>query len=165
MNDFFTELDSDLLGAPKTPVLPKTPIVQNKPHIPRKNIAPIQKREPRKPAFSEKRQAPIPNHIVEMRSQMMEFWTIVIVFRVDEKTRTLLGNLKLETRWFAHPEEVRELHKMVIKKAKSSYEETMKDIPDIEEKDLLKIIRNDLETLLQNRLSRNPVIIPIILSV
>jgi len=34
---------------------------------------------------------------------------------------------------------------MIIKKSKDVYENTIKDVPDIEEKDLLKIIRTDLE--------------------
>lgn len=90
---------------------------------------------------------------------------MVVVFRVDEKTKTLLGHLKLETRGFVFLDEVREIHKMVIKKARASYEDTVKDIPDIEEKDLLKIIRRDLEIFLQNTINRTPVIIPIIIAV
>jgi mRNA degradation ribonuclease J1/J2 len=54
---------------------------------------------------------------------------------------------------------------MIIKKARASYEDTMKDIPDIEEKDLIKIIRRDMEIFLQYRIERNPVIIPIIMYV
>jgi mRNA degradation ribonuclease J1/J2 len=38
----------------------------------------------------------------------------------------------------------------------------VKDIPDIEEKDFLKIIRTDLETFLSRRIDRTPMIIPII---
>jgi hypothetical protein len=34
---------------------------------------------------------------------------------------------------------------MIIKKSKEIYENTVKDVPDIEEKDLLKLIRTDLE--------------------
>jgi hypothetical protein len=34
---------------------------------------------------------------------------------------------------------------MIIKKAKDIYDNTIKDVPDIEEKDLLKLIRSDLE--------------------
>ena len=84
------------------------------------------------------------------------------MFKADEKTKTLLGHLKLETRGFAHLDEVRELHKAVIKRARGSYEDTIKDVPDIEEKDLIKIIRHDLEIFLAHRMERNPVVVPII---
>lgn len=90
---------------------------------------------------------------------------MTIVFKADEKTKTLLGHLKLETRGFVYLDEVREAHKMIIKRARASYEDTIKDVPDIEEKDLIKIIRHDLEIFLQQKMERNPVIIPIIISV
>lgn len=88
---------------------------------------------------------------------------VVIVFKADEKTKTLLGHLKLETRGFVFSEEVREMHKLIIKKARASYEDTTKDVPDIEEKDLIKIIRRDLEIFILAKIERNPVIIPMIL--
>ena len=77
----------------------------------------------------------------------------------------LLGHLKIETRGLLYVDEVRTVHKMIIKKARASYEDTVKDVPDIEEKDLIKIIRRDLEIFLQYRIERNPVIIPIIVYV
>ena len=64
----------------------------------------------------------------------------------------LLGHLKLETRGLVYLDEVREVHKMIIKRARASYEDTLKDIPDIEEKDLIKIIRRDLETFLLHKI-------------
>lgn len=100
-----------------------------------------------------------------MRTQMMTAGVVTIVFKADEKTQALLGHLKLETRGFVYMEEVREIHKMIIKKARASYEDTLKDIPDIEEKDLLKIIRRDMEIFLTSKIGRNPVIIPIIIYV
>lgn len=77
----------------------------------------------------------------------------------------LLGHVKLETRGFAHPNEVREIHKAIIKRARASYEDTVRDIPDIEERDLTKIIHQDLELFLAQRFERNPVVIPIIICV
>lgn len=105
------------------------------------------------------------SHVIEARAQMMEAGVVTIVFKADEKSRTLLGHLKLETRGLVYLDEVREVHKMIIKKARASYEDTMKDIPDIEEKDLIKIIRRDMEIFLLHKIGRNPVIIPMILSV
>jgi len=51
---------------------------------------------------------------------------------------------------------------MIIKKAKSVYENTIMDVPEIEEKDLLKIIKTDLESYLLQKIDREPMIIPII---
>jgi mRNA degradation ribonuclease J1/J2 len=105
------------------------------------------------------------SHVTDARMQMMQSGVVTLVFKADEKTKTLLGHLKLETRGLVYLDEVREVHKMIIKKARASYEDTMKDIPDIEEKDLIKIIRRDMEIFLQYRIERNPVIIPIIMYV
>ena len=105
------------------------------------------------------------SHVIEARAQMMKSGVVTIVFKADEKTKTLLGHLKLETRGLVYLDEVREAHKMIIKKARASYEDTVKDVPDIEEKDLIKIIRRDLEAFLLYRMERNPLIIPMILYV
>ncbi|MDR2640234.1 MAG: hypothetical protein LBC61_02670 [Candidatus Peribacteria bacterium] len=52
-----------------------------------------------------------------------------------------------------------------MKKAKEVYENLMKDIPDIEEKDLLKIIKDDIEKFLIQKIDRAPMIIPMIMEV
>lgn len=168
MHDFFTELDSDITDVKKTPdshkELPEkvTPIYST----PRYNTAPQQKRpETKERSIIQKSNNTPPNHVIEMRTQMMNAGVVTIVFKADEKTRTLLGHLKLETRGFVYLEEVREAHKMIIKKARASYEDTLRDIPDIEEKDLIKIIRRDLEIFLISKMDRNPVIIPIVIYV
>ena len=90
---------------------------------------------------------------------------LVISYKVDKKTRALLGHLKLETRGFVYLDQVRYTHRLVIKKARELYENTILDVPDIEEKDLLKIIRTDLEKFLFLKLDREPMIIPMITEV
>ena len=168
MNDFFTELDSDLQSPTPSSSMPShrtadagkhTQIHTNK-NIPNRRLS-----QPKKDTISESSSWGVTNHIVEMRSQMMKAGVVVVVFKADEKSKTLLGHLKLETRGFAYVDEVRELHKAIIKKARASYEDTTRDIPDIEEKDLIKIIRRDLEVFLTYKTERTPVVIPMILYV
>ena len=95
----------------------------------------------------------------------MESWVLAIVFKVDIKTKAIIGHLKLESRGLVYLEEVRLVHKMIIKKAKQIYENTVKDVPEIEEKDLVKIIKWDLEVFLSHKIDRTPMIIPIIMEV
>lgn len=102
------------------------------------------------------------SHVIKAREKMMESWVLVIVFKTDSKTKAIIGQLKLESRWLVYLEEVRIIHRLIIKKAKSIYENTVKDVPEIEEKDLLKIIKNDLEAFLSHKIDRTPMIIPII---
>ena len=102
------------------------------------------------------------SHVIQAREQMMNSWVLVLNYQVDRKTRAIIGHIKLETRWLVYVDEVRYIHRIIIKKARESFENTVKDVPDIEEKDLLKLIRSDLESFLQKRIGREPMIIPII---
>jgi ribonuclease J len=105
------------------------------------------------------------SHVIKAREKMMESWVLVIIFKVDAKTKAIIWHLKLESRGLVYLEEVRMVHKIIIKKAKSIYENTVKDVPEIEEKDLVKIIKNDLESFLSHKIDRNPMIIPIVMEV
>ncbi|EKE29486.1 MAG: hypothetical protein ACD_2C00163G0001 [uncultured bacterium (gcode 4)] len=105
------------------------------------------------------------SHIIDARAQMMKSWIVVIVFKVDEKTKSILGPLKIETRGLAYLDEVREVHRMIIKKARTSFEWMIKDVPDVEEKELIKIIKKDVESYLAYKIEREPMVVPIIISV
>jgi ribonuclease J len=105
------------------------------------------------------------SHVIKAREKMMNAWVLVVLFKADTKTKTILGHIKLETRGLVYVDEVRQIHRMIIKKAKDIYENTVKDIPDIEEKDLLKIIKTDMEAFLLQKIDREPMVIPMILEV
>ncbi|MBT3727281.1 hypothetical protein HOG21_06585 [bacterium] len=54
---------------------------------------------------------------------------------------------------------------MIIKKSKELFENTVRDVPDMEDKDIIKILKTDLEKFLLHRLDREPMIIPIVMEV
>jgi mRNA degradation ribonuclease J1/J2 len=81
---------------------------------------------------------------------------------VDKKTKAIIGHIRVETRGLVYVDEVRYIHRIIIKKSREIYENTIKDIPDMEEKDLIKILRTDLETFLLKRIEREPMIIPMV---
>ena len=56
-------------------------------------------------------------------------------YKVDKKSKALLGHVKLETRGLVYIDEVKNTHRSLIKKSKELYENTVKDVPDMEEKD------------------------------
>ncbi|MDD2516198.1 MAG: ribonuclease J [Candidatus Gracilibacteria bacterium] len=103
------------------------------------------------------------SHVIEARAQMMKAGVVVIVFKVFQKTRELDGMLKIESRGLVYLDEVREVHRMIIKKARTSYQQTIKDMPDIEDKDLIKIIRKDVEAYLAYKIDREPMVIPVVM--
>ena len=105
------------------------------------------------------------SHVIKAREKMMNSWVLVISFKVDKKTKAILGHIKLETRGLVYLDEVRFIHRMIIKKSKEVFENTVKDVPDMDEKDLVKILRTDLEKFLLHKLDREPMIIPMITEV
>ncbi|MDD2907849.1 MAG: ribonuclease J [Candidatus Gracilibacteria bacterium] len=105
------------------------------------------------------------SHVIKAREKMMNSGVLVIMFKVDKKTKAILGHIKLESRGLVYLEEVRFIHRMIIKKARDIYENTVKDVPDMEEKDLVKILRDDLEKFLLQKIDREPMIIPMLTEV
>lgn len=103
------------------------------------------------------------SHVIKAREKMMDSWVLVVLYKVDTNTKAVLWNLKIESRWLVYLDEVRLVHKMVHKKAKDVFESTIKDVPDMEEKDLVKIIKSDLEAFVLQKIERTPMIIPIIM--
>ncbi|MCD5380512.1 ribonuclease J [Candidatus Gracilibacteria bacterium] len=105
------------------------------------------------------------SHVITARHKMKEAGVLVVNYRADKKSRALLGHVRLETRGLVYIDEVRSVHRDILKKVKQIYENTIRDIPDIEEKELLKIVRTDLEKYMYYRLDREPMIIPMITQV
>lgn len=105
------------------------------------------------------------SHVMQAREKMMNSWVLVVLYKVDKKTKSIIWHLKIESRWLVYLDEVKLAHKMIIRKAKSIYENTIKDVPEIEEKDLLKIIKTDLEAFIVQKINRSPMIIPIVVEI
>lgn len=190
---FFQELEEEISFGPsniKKPVLPHTPPLQSAPRKPIHTTprTPARSTSPRQEVVHGVRETPQrfskavperkstprpqiesggrmrPDHIKEARDQMSTSGVVVILFVVDANTRTLVRPIKLETRWFAGLDEVREMHRLIIKAVRQLYEETIADIPDIEDKDLIKIIKKDLGAIIVSRFRRDPMIIPVMVS-
>lgn len=105
------------------------------------------------------------SHVIKAREKMMNSGVLVILLKVDKKTKAIIGHIKLESRGLVYLDEVRHIHRNIIKKTRDVYENTIKDVPDMDEKDLLKILRQDLEKFLLQKIDREPMIIPIITEV
>ena len=105
------------------------------------------------------------SHVIKAREKMMNSWVLVILYKIDKRTKAILWHIKLETRGLVYLDEVRQIHRAIIKKSREVFENTVKDIPDIEEKDLVKLIKTDLESFLIKRIDREPMVIPIIMEV
>lgn len=103
------------------------------------------------------------SHVIKARKQMMNSGVLVIVFNINSEDRQILWPIRLETRGLVYLEEVRQIHRIMIKKARAIYENTVADVPEIENKDLTKIIKTDLENYIKKAIDREPMIIPVML--
>ena len=92
---------------------------------------------------------------------MGESGVLIASFLIDSASRTLMQNVHLESRGFLLPTDVRRAHAALVKRARQSYEVTLKDIPDIEDKELSRLIKGDLERTCDNEVSRTPLVIVI----
>ncbi len=102
------------------------------------------------------------SHVIKAREQMMNAWVLVVQLTVDKKSKAILAPLRLETRGLVYVDEVRYLHKVIIKKTREIFENTIKAVPDMDEKDILRILRTDLEQFILKKIEREPMIIPIV---
>jgi len=102
------------------------------------------------------------SHVIKAREQMMNAWVLVVQLTVDKKSKAILAPLRLETRGLVYVDEVRYLHKVIIKKTREIFENTVKAVPDMDEKDILRILRTDLEQFVLKKIEREPMIIPIV---
>ena len=148
---------------PRRPNPPAKPVSQES-HVSRPSARPERPVHEKKPSGNHQKGSES-NHVIQAREQMYEAGVATIVFIVDKDSRAILGPIKLETRGLAHLHEAREIHRFIIKTARTSYEQTVMDVPDIEEKDFLKIIKKDLSRFIVQKFNRDPVIIPVIVSV
>ena len=93
---------------------------------------------------------------------MSEGGIVVVLYIADSQTKSVLFSPRIESRGFFLPHEVREGHKFLLHLARSRYEETLRDVPDIETKDLEKIIKHDIEKAISEKYARSTIIIPLI---
>jgi mRNA degradation ribonuclease J1/J2 len=64
------------------------------------------------------------------------------VFKIDTKSRELVGNIQIESRGFVYSSEVKTIHTQIVEFARAKYNENQKKRMDI--KDNLKQIKEDL---------------------
>ena len=93
---------------------------------------------------------------------MSEQGVIVVTYICDTDSRTLLAPVHLESRGLMLPQNGKALHSQIITSAREFYETALQDIPDIEIKDLNRLLKQDIEKVLREILGRVPCVIVLI---
>ncbi len=89
---------------------------------------------------------------------MSQDGVVALIFKIDTKTRELVGNLQIESRGFVYSSEVKTIHTQIVELARAEYNKNLKKKMEI--KDNLRTIKDLLETEIEKIIWRVPMIIP-----
>ena len=81
-------------------------------------------------------------YVMKARGIMAENGVISLIFKIDTKSKELIGNIQIESRGFVYSSEVKSIHTQIVDFARSKYNENAKRRKEI--KDNLRIIKDDL---------------------
>ncbi|HOQ78679.1 MAG TPA: ribonuclease J [Candidatus Absconditabacterales bacterium] len=97
-------------------------------------------------------------YVIKARSIMAEDGVLALIFKVDAKSKELVGNIQIESRGFVYSSEVKDIHTKVVEFARAKYVENSKRKMPV--KDNLKILKEDLGEFIMQIIGRVPMIMP-----
>ena len=97
-------------------------------------------------------------YVTKARGIMWQDWVVSLIFKIDTKTKELVWNLQIESRWFVYSSEVKPIHTQIVEFARAKYNENLKKKMEIKEN--LRTIKDLLEPEIEKIIWRVPMIIP-----
>ncbi len=97
-------------------------------------------------------------YVTKARGIMWQDGVVSLIFKIDTKTKELVWNLQIESRWFVYSSEVKSIHTQIVEFARAKYNENLKKKMDIKEN--LRTIKDLLEAEIEKIIWRVPMIIP-----
>lgn len=97
-------------------------------------------------------------YVMKARQTMSQDWVLVLVFKIDGKTKQLVGNIQIESRWFVYSSEVKSIHTMIVDFARKEFEKNGRKFKDVRHN--LRLIKEDLTEYTVKTIGREPLIIP-----
>lgn len=97
-------------------------------------------------------------YVIKARGIMAESGVVSLIFKIDTKTKELIWNIQIESRWFVYSSEVKTIHTQIVDFARAKYNDNIKRRMDI--KDNLRIIKEDLGEFITKIIGRVPMIMP-----
>ena len=95
-------------------------------------------------------------YVMKARNIMAESGVVGLIFKVDTKTKELVGNIQIESRGFVYSSEVKKIHTQIVEFARAKYRDNSKKKMEI--KDNLKSIREDLGEYITKIIGRVPML-------
>ncbi len=97
-------------------------------------------------------------YVIKARKIMAEDGVLSLIFKVDTKTRELVGNVQIESRWFVYSSEVQKVHTDIVEYVKKRYYTHLKQTSDV--KMILKMIKDELSSFIEKSIGRVPMLMP-----
>ncbi|MEF2175762.1 MAG: ribonuclease J [Candidatus Absconditabacteria bacterium] len=97
-------------------------------------------------------------YVMKARRIMSEDGMITLIFKVDSKNKSLVGNIQIESRGFVYSQEVKKVHTNIVEYVKKRYYHYLDKKDTV--KDILKILKEELSEHLTKTIGRVPMIIP-----
>ncbi len=97
-------------------------------------------------------------YVIKAREIMSGDGVLNLIFKVDTKSKQLVGNIQIESRGFVYSSEVKHIHTKVVEFARAKYNENLKRSKDV--KTNLKQIKESLGEYITKIIDRTPMIVP-----
>lgn len=97
-------------------------------------------------------------YVVKARHIMAQNGIVSFIIKVDTQTKQLVGNIQIESRWFVYSSEVKNIHTQIVEFVRSKYNQNAKR--NMEVRDNLRIIKDDLGGFINKVIGRTPMIVP-----
>lgn len=97
-------------------------------------------------------------YVIKARQIMSEDWVLSLIFKIDTKSRELVGNIQIESRGFVYSSEVQKVHTDIVEFVKKRYYNHLKQTSDV--KIILKMIKDELSSFIEKNIGRVPMLMP-----
>ena len=81
-------------------------------------------------------------YVIKARTIMAQDGVVALIFKVDTKTKELVGNLQIESRGFVYSSEVKSIHTKIVERARATYNANLRKRMDV--KDNLRSVKEVL---------------------
>ena len=96
-------------------------------------------------------------YVIKARQIMANAGMVSLIFKIDNQTKELVGNIQIESRWFVYSSEVKDIHTSIVEFSRKKYNDNKNKNRPIS--DILKMIKEDLGGYINKIIWRSPMII------
>lgn len=96
-------------------------------------------------------------YVIKARQIMADAGMVSLIFKIDNQTKELVGNIQIESRGFVYSSEVKDIHTSIVEFARKKYNDAkVKNRPV---GDILKLIKEDLGGYINKIIGRSPMVV------